>query len=311
MTDAIFFMKFLVAISLICFCAAATRAQQRPQFTQYMFNGLVINPAYAGADEALSLTFMNRAQWRGIEGAPVTQTLTAHTLFGKKHIGVGLSIMNEKIGVHKNQRFMASTAYHLKVSEKSVVSVGLQGGMNILKSNYGALNTGVAGATDPRLTNTGYSNAYVNLGLGIYYRSPTLRAGFSAPSLLPERYSESDSTTINWQQANYFLFASYRVVLTNSLSLEPGVLIKYNQGLPLSFDVNALLIIKQALTLGLSYRKSESLDFLMKAQVTPQLQLGYAYDFVTGQVSSMSRGTHELVVNYVFKYTHDSVSSPR
>ncbi|MBL0741019.1 PorP/SprF family type IX secretion system membrane protein [Chryseolinea lacunae] len=302
---------FLIAIVLLFSCAVVTRAQQRPQFTQYMFNGLVLNPAYAGADEALSLTFMNRAQWRGIEGAPVTQTLTAHTLFGKQHIGVGLSIMNEKIGIHKNQRFMASTAYHLKVSEKSVVSVGLQGGVNVLKSNYGALNTGAAGATDPRLANTGYSNAYANLGLGVYYRSPTWRAGLSAPSLLPERFSESDSSTINWQRANYFLFASYRVVLTSSLSLEPGVLVKYNQGLPVSFDVNALLIIKQALTLGLSYRRSESLDFLMKAQVTPQLQLGYAYDFVVGQVSSVSRGTHELMVNYIFKYTHENVSSPR
>lgn len=283
-------------------------AQQRAQYTQYMFNGLILNPAFAGTEEALSLTFLNRSQWISIDGAPVTQTFSGHTLFKNKHLGLGLSVINDKIGVHKNQNLWSSLSYHLKVSRDAYLSMGLQGGLSIRKSDY----TTIAGGTiDPRLSHSNFSHTYFNLGMGIYYRSPKLHVGISAPEIIPETFSVSDTVTITWQKAQYFLFARYRIALNSNLDLEPSLLIKYQNGLPLSYDLNACFVIKKALTLGLSYRKQESIDFLLKAQLTAQLQVGYAYDYGMGEVSSISSGSHELMVNYLFKYTRNEIASPR
>lgn len=303
-------MKLIFAtLVFIGTTAGMAFAQQSAQYSQYMFNGLILNPAYAGADEALSLTFVNRSQWASVDGAPVTQTFSAHTLFDKQHLGVGLMVVNDKIGIHRNQQVAGSASYKLKVAEKSVLSFGMQAGVNVQKSNYTSLNTG--GAPMDINYNGNLSHTYFNVGVGLYYKTPKLEIGLSAPALVPEKYALNDTATIHWQQANYFLFSRYRVRLTNSLDLEPGLLLKYHQGVPLSYDINACLVFKKALTLGVSYRKSESIDFLVKAQVTPQLQLGYSYDFVIGQVSALSRGTHELMVNYIFRYTHAKITSPR
>jgi type IX secretion system PorP/SprF family membrane protein len=135
-------------------------AQQKMQFTQYMFNGLVINPAYAGADEALSLTFIHRSQWAGVENAPQTQTLSAHTLFKRKHFGLGLTIVNDKIGVHKNLSILSNYAYHLRTGKKSALSFGLQAGMNNQKSDYTSLLT--AGNNDPKLYNPVLTETFFN-----------------------------------------------------------------------------------------------------------------------------------------------------
>ena len=297
----------MLILSGLLYCA---QGQQSAQFTQYMFNGLAINPAYAGADDALSLTFVNRSQWVSLDGAPVTQTLTAHTVLAKKQLGLGLSFLNDKIGIHKNQKINGSTAYHLNVSKTGILSFGLQAGLNIMKSDYASLKTGGA-SVDPQLLNMGISKTYFNIGVGLYYRSPRLHVGLSVPDLMRQQYTVNDTLSIQWREARYFLFTKYTFDLSDNLQLEPGFLIKRNQGLPWSFDINACLIYKRALTLGLSYRKSESIDFLLKAQLTSQLQFGYSYDYVTGEFSSVTRGTHELMVNYVFKYTHTHVTSPR
>ncbi|HTE29056.1 MAG TPA: type IX secretion system membrane protein PorP/SprF [Chryseolinea sp.] len=301
--------SFITTMILACFILGA-RAQQSAQFTQYMFNGLILNPAYAGMDKSLSMTFVNRSQWISIDGAPVTQTLSAHTLLTKQQLGIGLTLVNDKIGIHKNQKIMGAASYHLKVSPKGTLSFGLQGGLNIVKSNYASLASN-SSTMDPQLANAGIAQTYMNLGMGFYFSSPRFHVGFSIPDLMPQRYALNDTITVTWQKAHYFLFSKYIIPLNDELQLEPSMLIKYNPGLPLSFDINACLVIKKALTLGLSYRKSESIDFLLKAQLTPQLQFGYSYDYVTGEVSNVSRGTHELMVSYLFKYTHTNVASPR
>lgn len=301
-------LQCILIAGILMSTARNVSAQQKAQFTQYMFNGLILNPAYAGTEEALSLTFLNRNQWVSIEGAPVTQTFSGHTLFTNKHLGLGLSFINDKIGVHKNQNLWTSLSYHLKVSQNAFLSMGLQGGLNIRKADYTTIS---GGTMDPGLINSNFSHTYFNLGMGIYYRSPKLHIGISAPEIIPEKFSVSDTVTITWQMAQYFLFVKYRISLNDNLDLEPSLLIKYQMDVPISYDLNACFVIKKALTLGLSYRKKESIDFLLKAQLTPQLQFGYTYDYVTGEVSNRSSGSHELMVNYLFKYTQNKIASPR
>jgi type IX secretion system PorP/SprF family membrane protein len=284
-------------------------AQQKMQFTQYMFNGLVINPAYAGADEALSLTFIQRSQWSGVENAPSTQTLSAHTLFKKRHFGIGLTIVNDRIGVHKNLSVLTNYAYHLRVGEKSYLSMGFQAGINSLKSDYASLVS--AANNDPKLYDPIMSRTFFDFGAGFYFRSPRFHFGVSAPELLPQQFTINDTLSVELSKTNFFIFSKYRMTLNENVDLEPAGLIKYLSGVPVSFDVNINLIYRKVLTLGLSYRKKESVDFLMKAQVSPQLQFGYAYDYPIGVISRLSNGSHELMVHYLFRYVQKNVTSPR
>jgi type IX secretion system PorP/SprF family membrane protein len=299
----------LILLLIMPLSGSGVLAQQRVQFTQYMFNGLVINPAYAGSEEALSLTFIQRKQWAKIEGSPSTQSFSAHSLFKKKQLGLGGMLINERIGVHRNVSALASAAYHLKVGPLSYLSMGLQTGIHSRKSDYGSL-VGNA-SVDPKLYDASVSYTAFDLGMGLYFRSPRLHLGLSAPELLPERFSLNDTTSIRLSNVNYFLFAKYNITLNENIDVEPSMLLKYLRGVPLSYDINVSLIYRKVLSLGLSYRKSESIDFMLKGQITPQLQFGYSYDFAIGEVSRVSNGSHELMVNYVFRYTQAKVISPR
>jgi type IX secretion system PorP/SprF family membrane protein len=305
----LFLKTSVFVILLVLLFAVQSTAQQKAQFTQYMFNGLVINPAYAGADEALSLTFIQRKQWAGIQNSPSTQSLLAHTLFKKKQTGLGFILINDKLGVHKNLNVLANYAYHLKVGEKSYLSMGVQAGLHNRKSDYASLmaNSG----TDPKLYNAAISNTSFDFGMGLYYRSPRLHVGISAPELIPETITLNDTLSIQLSKVNYFLFTKYLFVVNENINVEPSVLIKYLSGVPVSFDLNMNMIYRKVVTFGLSYRKSESIDFMLKGQITPQLQFGYSYDHSIGRVSNVSNGSHELMIQYIFKYVERNVTSPR
>jgi len=282
--------------------------QHRVQFTQYMFNGLVINPAYAGADEALSLTVIQRRQWSGIENAPTTQTLSAHTLFRNRNVGLGLVVMNDRVGVHKNLNVLANYAYHIWTDQHAHISFGLQGGVRSIKSDYASLgNPG----NDPKVYNAYVSETFFDLGSGIYFKSPRFEAGISTLELLPQTASVNDSISIAFNKAQFLLMSKYRFAVGKDFTLEPSGLLKYTSHVPLSFDINMNVLYRKVLTMGLSYRKKESVDFLLKAQVTGQLQFGYSYDHAIGEISRFANGSHELMVHYLFRYVRKNVSSPR
>jgi len=291
-----------IAVTSGCF------AQQNVQFTQYMFNGLVINPAYAGADEALSLTFIHRSQWTGMDNAPTTQTLSAHTLIKKKRIGMGLIVVNDRVGVHKNLSALNSYAYHLPVGKRSFLSMGLQGGIRNIRSDYASL---MSTTTDPAALNAYASRTFFDFGAGIYFRSPRWHVGLSAPEMNTQRFYANDSLTRKSYLSDFLFFTKYRISVSDKIDLEPSTMIKNQKGLLPSFDVNLNMIYRSVLTLGLSYRTNESVDFILKAQATPQLQFGYAYDHPTGYIARLSNGSHELMVQYIFRYLQKDTESPR
>jgi type IX secretion system PorP/SprF family membrane protein len=302
------FLFIQVSITLIIVLTPEkTFAQQKPQFTQYMFNMLAINPAYAGAEEALSMTFINRHQWVGVENAPVTQTLSAHTLVRKKHFGLGIAVVNDKIGVYTDLKALTNYAYHIKMGKDSYLSMGVQAGIHNNRANYTSL---LDKTVDPNLVNA-LNETYFDFGFGIYFRSPRFHIGISAPEFVPKKISLSDSVNIQLGNTNYFLFSKYRFSLSESWEVEPSTLIKYLPNLLLSYDINVNFVYRKVLTSGLSYRGNESIDFLLKAQVTRQLQFGYAYDYPISLSSRFSNGSHEFMVNYVFKYVRKNISSPR
>ena len=297
------------AAAVMFLCCHGAPAQQRVQFTQYMLNPLVVNPAYAGADEALSLTFIQRSQWLGLENAPTTQALSGHTAFMKKHIGLGVTLINDRIGVHKNFTAVTNYAYHLNVGEKSFLSMGVLAGVNNQRSDYNSL-IGYQ-SPDPKLYNPVIAQTFFDFGAGIYYRSPRVNIGFSAPDILPGRINLNDTLSIRMSAANYFLFSQYNFPLTEDLEAQPSMMVKYLPGLPVSFDMNMNMTYRKVLTFGFSYRKSESVDFLLKGFITEQLQFGYSYDHAIGQIARLSNGSHELMIHYLFRFVQSNAISPR
>ncbi len=310
MIKALSYRSLIIGIVLLFSVVVPRKAssQQKMQFSQYMFNGIVINPAYAGVDGALSLTAVQREQWTGIKNAPSTQTLSAHSLFKKKKLGVGLTLVNDKVGVHRNQSILTQYAFHLPLTEHATLSFGLQGGIFHLRSDYASLKSADSDflINDPVLSKT-----FFDAGTGFYFRNRRFHAGISVPEIISKDFAFNDTLTIQLSRVNLFLFSKYSIPVSEFVVVEPGFLLKQLKGVPLSFDLNMNMIYREVLVTGVSYRKSESIDFLLKMQVSRQLQLGYSYDHPIGVLSHVARGSHELCVNFVFKEFRKKVISPR
>lgn len=300
-------LKSSLFTGLLILSVTLVSAQQLPQFTQFMYNNLVINPAYAGADEALSLTLLHRSQWTGVDKAPTTQSFSAHSLIKKKQIGLGLTIIRDEIGVHKNTNILTNYAYHINLAEKTFLSFGLQVGLTNLKSDYASL-AGVP--LDPKLANS-INETMIDFGAGLYLRSPRFNLSLSSPGLLSRTITVNDTVSVNFKRANFMGYARYRFSLSDNVDMEPGFMIKYFTTLPLSYDVNLNFIFRRVLTTGVSYRKSESIDVILKFQLTPQLQLGYAYDYPVNYAARLSSASHELMLNYLFRDFKKRAASPR
>ena len=267
----------------------------------------MINPAYAGVEEALSVTLLNRNQWTGVQGAPTTLSLGAHTLLPKDKIGVGISIIYDRIGVHKNLKALTNYAYHIRLRDDAALSFGLQVGVETMKADYADL---VGNSNDPKLLNT-VNDTFLDFGSGIYFRSKRLQFGLSASSLLSKRLQLSDTVSSVLSSMNVFGYGRYQFALNEKFQLEPGVLIKYFPDTSVSYDVNLNVVYAHVLTAGVSYRKDESVDLILRFQLTNQLQFGYAYDYPINYAAQLSSASHELMIQYVFRNIKKNIASPR
>jgi type IX secretion system PorP/SprF family membrane protein len=283
-------------------------AQQGMQYTQYMYDGSLINPAYAGADEALSISLLHRDQWTGLEGAPQSQTFSAHSLFKKPQLGTGLFIHRESIGVHQNIQVATNLAYHLPVGYQKTLSFGIKTGILNVRSDYQSLQNG---NPDPTVNDEIFSGTDFNAGFGFYYRSKRFEAGYSIPSIINKTIKVNDSISLDPINLNHLLFSQYHFPIGKNFILSPGFLFKYFQGTPLSYDLNFLTTYKGVLTAGVSYRKQESVDFLIRFNLSPQFQVAYAYDYPIGNVSRLAQASNEIMLRYIFKFNYDNVNSPQ
>jgi len=301
-----FYTVRMAVVFILAAMPFATRAQQGPQFTQFMFNNMILNPAYAGADEALSVTVLNRSQWNGLEGAPTTQCFSAHTLLPGQRVGLGLSVIRDAIGVHKNTNIRTNYAYHIPLRSGAVLSMGLQAGITTLKSDYASL---LGNSNDPKLMSS-INNTMLGFGTGIYYRSVRWCAGLSVPELLSKTVNIQDTLSLRVKRSNVMGYAKYSFTLNEWFDIQPSILIKYFSQVPVSADFNINLIYRKVLTGGVAYRRSESIDLMMRFQLTSQLQFGYAYDHPI-QSSRLASASHELMIGYLFNNIQKDVASPR
>jgi type IX secretion system PorP/SprF family membrane protein len=275
-----------------------------------MFNGLILNPAYAGSDKYLNATLQARQQWMGFTGAPTSQMFSAHGPSANKKTGFGILLERESMGV--NQTFNGYLMYAYKVRfKKSTLSLGLQAGV----SNYQQRLTDLIipqGVNDPSFKHN-VSYTLPNFGAGLYYNTQHFYIGISVPYLLQNTFDRSNPVLSAKQSRNYFLNTGYVFDIGQSLKLKPNVLIKYVNGAPINVDINVNLLIKEVLWIGGSYRMNNSINPLIEMLVTPKFRIGFAYDIPISKMAGVYSGSPEVMLNYRFvkKKKSSRVLSPR
>jgi type IX secretion system PorP/SprF family membrane protein len=305
-------MKMIITIAGLvatCLLLAMPRAQaqQQAMYTQYMFNGLAINPAYAGSQGALNLTALARKQWHGFAGAPSTQTFSAHAPLRDESMGLGLLLTHDEIGVTNQYGAYAVYAYRVKMS-RGTLSAGLQAGFNSYRAGFSQV---LVREGDDISFSADDAEAFLpNFGTGLYYNTTRFYAGFSLPMLLANNYPGSEGQLAQ-QYRHWFFTTGYVIDLNADLKLKPNVLVKAVEGAPIEVDINANLLIKELLWVGLSYRSFDAVSALIELQATPQFRIGYAYDYTLTDLQQVNTGSHELMLNYRLVRKDKKMLTPR
>jgi type IX secretion system PorP/SprF family membrane protein len=293
----------------------SVEAQQDPMYTHYMYNTLVVNPAYAGSRDALTITALHRSQWVGFKGAPTTQTITAHTPLRNEHIGLGLSVVNDKIGPSNNTAVFGYYSFIMKLNEKSKLALGLSAGLNIYQANLNTLL--LDQQADPSFLTNIKNHITPNFGFGAYYSRERFYAGISVPNLLQNSNSEINqyggNLTIEKEQRHYFFIAGALFPLSDNVSFKPTTFVKVTNAAPVEADFTASFILMKILLIGAMYRTGDALGGLAGFDFTEQFHLGYSYDWSFGlQTNIYHKGSHELILRYdILSPNQKQIHSPR
>lgn len=275
-----------------------------------MFNGLVLNPAYAGSHESWSATLMSRHQWTGIEGAPTTQTLSFHGPLNKANrASAGFLLVKDKFGAIELNNFYASYAYRISFDGgKQHLALGLQGGFSTFNVDF--TNAHLIDLDDPAISGKNMSSFLPNSGVGIYYNGQKVYAGISLPYIFNNRLNQVDRD-LSKQLKHYYLTMGGMIVLNHNLKYKPSVLIRYVNQLPIDFDINSSFLFNDIIWLGVTYRLKDSFDFILELQFTDNLRFGYSFDMTTSKLRAVASGSHEFVLNYRIKKKHHKIFHPR
>lgn len=301
---------------LVLFCivgAYGAKAQQDALYTQYMFNTLAVNPAYAGSRNVLSATALMRTQWVGVDGAPETQTLSFDAAMPNKRVGLGIQVFNDELGITKTTGAYASYAYRIPMN-KGTLAFGLQGGFAHFRADF----------TSVRLTETGLDASFFqninkmlpNFGAGVYYNTDKFYFGVATPHLLNNRFTDENSVAVSnkliaKQYLHVFITSGYVIGLSQDFKLKPSFLIKGVFGAPIQADLSASLWIADRLSIGGQYRTGDAFSGLFELQVSEQFRVGYSYDHTVSKLGNYNSGSHEIMLRYEFGFTKDRIVAPR
>lgn len=299
-------------IGLMMVLAWFATAQQRPIQSLYMFDPMLVNPAYAGNQVLLSATAIYRNQWVNLDGAPKTFTTTIHSGFKQSRVGVGVLFSKESIGIHDETGLYGVYSYKLPISlkRKSQLSFGIQGGFNSLTTDYNKLT--LKSVTDPNLS--GVDRKFnPNVGVGVFYRENNFYGGVSVPYILENSVvSLSDVNSLARQKRYYYIFGGFTAKVSNNVKIIPSTLVRLQDQAPVSFDVNMTFVLYDIVGLGVSYRLQDAVVGLFELQINENFHVGYAYDFTTSALNQFSNGSHELMINYRIRITriHRGLACP-
>lgn len=303
-------MRKIVWIVGLILSSTFVYGQQDAMVSQYVFNGLLLNPGYAGSHSYYNSTFIHRNQWVKLDGAPQTNMLAVEGPLRKETMGVGLFFSHDEIGVTKQTDIYAYYAYHLKLSENSKLSFGVRAGT----SRYTARLSELTVWDNDNVFAYDQSGRYIpKLGFGLYYYTPVTFAGFSAPTIASFEGKDSNNKELASQlRRHYYLNAGHVFSITNSsVKLKPSFLLKYHPAAPMEADINCHALFNNVLWLGLGYRTGDAIVGMIEFQMGNQVRIGYAYDYTTSMLSSYSAGTHEVLLAYDFYKEKIKTKTPR
>jgi type IX secretion system PorP/SprF family membrane protein len=307
-------MKIRIIRLVMLFFVIASYAQQDAQFTQYMYNTININPAYAGSREAMSIFALHRTQWVGLDGAPVTNTLSINTPINNSRMGIGVSFINDRLGPSVENNIAVDLSYTIPTSENYKLSFGLKGTANFLDVDFSKLTYYKA---ETNIRDNNIDNKFTpNVGAGIYYHSENTYLGISIPNLLQtshfDRYAGQGSYSyIAKERLNYYLIAGHVFDLSSEIKFKPALLTKLVTGAPLQVDLSANFMFNNKFVAGLAYRWSAAMSAMVGFQVSDSWYLGYGYDLETTRLANFNSGSHEIFLRYELFNEYDKLTSPR
>lgn len=299
---------------MLLLVSGAIKAQQDAQFTQYMYNTINVNPAYAGSRQSMSIFALHRSQWVGLDGAPVTNTASINTPINNSRVGLGVSVINDKIGPSDENNLAVDFSYNIDTSDKFKLAFGIKASANLLNVNFNKLNQ--YDANDYSFENNIDNKFSPNIGVGFYWYSDRAYIGLSAPNLLETKHFDKYAGTgansyIARERINYYLTAGHVFDLDYNLKFKPAMLVKLVQGAPLQVDVSANFLINEKFTIGAAYRWSAALSALVGFQISDSLFIGYGYDLETTRLANYNSGSHEVFLRYEIFKSFNRMVSPR
>lgn len=292
------------------FFSIVSNAQQDAQYTQYMYNTIEVNPAYAGSRGALSVFGLYRTQWVGLDGAPETSTFSVNTPLRNSDLGLGVSLVNDKIGPTVENTLSADLSYTIPTSESWNLSFGIKGTANLFNIDINKLS--YEDQDDPQFQNL--KNKFSpNVGAGIYYHSDRAYIGLSVPNFIETNRYDADDVAIFKDKINYYLIAGYVFNLDRLeyIKFKPALMAKMVEGAPLQVDVSGNFMFNDKFVLGLAYRWSASVSAMAGFQVTKGMYIGYGYDHETTQLRKYNSGSHEIFLRFEFFNNYNKMISPR
>ncbi len=299
-----------IFIAIILFCNLSVMAQQDPLFSQYMFNKLLVNPAYAGSTEMFSVDVLDRYQWVGIDGAPRTMTLAAHTLAGD-HVGLGAYVYRDELGPTINQGAMATYSYRIQ-TRKGWFAFGIQGGIKYFDFDWNAISTQYPDQTfDPQ----DVRRVTPDVNLGLYYYTPRFFAGISSKQLFENEYgnftTSGGKSSFSRLSRHFYLMSGMAIPLNDKMTFRPSIMGKYVNNAPVQFDFNASVIFNDAFWLGVAFRTEKAVVFLTEFSIAKGIRLGYSFDLYLNELQLHNKGSHEFRLGFDIQSKKDRMKTPR
>lgn len=299
-------MKKLVYIVFLVFIGV--QAQQDPQYTQYMYNMNVVNPAYAGSTEGVAIGALYRSQWVGLEGAPTTGTLAIHSPVGK-NVGLGLSLISDEVGPVSETNAYVDFSYTIPVGTTTKLAFGLKAGATF--HDIGLTQIDLIDPNDPFFAQN-INEVTPNIGAGLYFYKPNkFYISASMPNILNSVHLDANGFKIGSETQHFFGAVGYVFDLSEDFKLKPHALAKVAFDAPVSFDVNLNLFMYDFVEVGAGYRLDDSFSGMINFLVAPNLRIGYAYDTIQSQLDVVTNSSHEIFINFDINLPRKVSRSPR
>lgn len=300
---------FFLTVLFLSICSVF--AQQDAQYTHYMYNTVVVNPAYAGSRGVTSLFFLHRNQWVGLDGAPVTNSFSVNKPLHNTALGYGISVTNDRIGVSDDNTISADVSYYIPFSDNSKLSFGVKTSVNWLSVDYNRLS--IRDPNDIVLSDhNNIENQFSpNIGAGVYWHSDKSYVGVSVPHILETKHYDDNVSTTSKDKMHFYFIGGTVFDLNADWQFKPALLTKLVQGAPLQVDVSANFLFSQKLTFGAAYRLNAAATGLVGFQITQAWQIGYAYDWETTRLSNYNSGSHEIFLRYELVTKTSKIVAPR